>query len=175
MVTITLHCLHCQSDAWTCSQWQTTVSLSSVRTAKPREPHSPRLSASSPRRDSARLPRTQQSAWPHPHIRGFSHHRVHVDQNKGAQLPPFRTTLLAPDPEEPTSTTLELDERMARLCSKKPRRSGCGLPCAARRDKWSPMRLGIGVNRRASGGGRPFHQLIAKGMASPTRSRPTRR
>ena len=29
---------------------------------------------------------------------------------KGAQLPPLRTTLITPDPENPTSTILELDE-----------------------------------------------------------------
>ncbi len=29
---------------------------------------------------------------------------------KGAQLPPLQTTPLAPDPEDPTSTILELDE-----------------------------------------------------------------
>jgi len=33
-----------------------------------------------------------------------------LDQKKVAQLPPFQTTLLAPDPEHPASTTLELDE-----------------------------------------------------------------
>jgi insertion element IS1 protein InsB len=33
-----------------------------------------------------------------------------VDQKKVAQLPPLSTTLLAPDPEDPTATTLELDE-----------------------------------------------------------------
>jgi IS1 family transposase len=33
-----------------------------------------------------------------------------LDQKKVAQLFPLRTTLLAPDPEDPTSTTLELDE-----------------------------------------------------------------
>jgi IS1 family transposase len=33
-----------------------------------------------------------------------------LDQKKVAQLPPLRTTLLAPDPEDPTSTILELDE-----------------------------------------------------------------
>jgi hypothetical protein len=35
---------------------------------------------------------------------------VHLGQNKVAQLPPLRTPLLAPDPEDPTSTTRELDE-----------------------------------------------------------------
>ena len=34
-----------------------------------------------------------------------------------------------------------------RLCSTKPRRSGCGWPCAARRDKWWPLRLGIGAGK----------------------------
>ncbi len=57
-----------------------------------------------------RLFATQQSAWPHPHIRGFSHDRVQLDQKKGAQLPPLGTTLLAPNPDDPASTTLELDE-----------------------------------------------------------------
>lgn len=33
-----------------------------------------------------------------------------IGSKKGAQLPPFDTTLLAPDPEDATSTTLELDE-----------------------------------------------------------------
>jgi insertion element IS1 protein InsB len=33
-----------------------------------------------------------------------------LDQKKVAQLPPLRTTLLTPDPEDPTSAILELDE-----------------------------------------------------------------
>jgi insertion element IS1 protein InsB len=33
-----------------------------------------------------------------------------LDQKKVAQLPALRTTLVAPDPEDPTSTILELDE-----------------------------------------------------------------
>ena len=31
--------------------------------------------------------------------------------------------------------------RPCRVGSKKPTRSGCGLPCVARRDRWSPLRL----------------------------------
>src|ERR1700688_2997675 len=68
------------------------------------------LSRISPRGDSARLPRTQQSAWPHPHVWCLSCHRVQLDQKKVAQLPPLQATLLTPDPNDPTSTTLELDE-----------------------------------------------------------------
>jgi insertion element IS1 protein InsB len=33
-----------------------------------------------------------------------------LDQKKVAQLPPFSTTLVTPDPQDATSTTLELDE-----------------------------------------------------------------
>ena len=33
-----------------------------------------------------------------------------IGSKKGAQLPPLQITLLAPDPEDPASTTLELDE-----------------------------------------------------------------
>ena len=62
--------------------------------------------------------RTQQPAWPHPHLRGFSHDRVQLDQTKVAQLPPLCTTLLAPDPEDPTARTLELDERWSFVLNK---------------------------------------------------------
>ncbi len=40
-------------------------------------------------------------------IAGFAYHRLKLDQKKVAQLPPLWTTLLAPDPEDPTSTILE--------------------------------------------------------------------
>ena len=86
-------------------------------------------------------------AWPEEHLRGFSHNRVHLDQKKGAQLSPLCTTLLAPEPEDPTSTMLELDERMARLCSKKRTPPGCGWPFAERADRWSLLPLGIGAGK----------------------------
>jgi insertion element IS1 protein InsB len=41
-----------------------------------------------------------------------------VDQKKGAQLPPLSTTLLVPDPKDPTATTLELDERWSFVLKK---------------------------------------------------------
>jgi len=114
MVTITLYCPHwetrCSGLQWPYPQRQTAVSLPCVRTAKPREPDSPRLPRSSPRGDFACLSRTQQFARPDSHVWRLSHHRVQVDQKKVAQLPPFSTTLVAPDPEDAASTTLELDE-----------------------------------------------------------------
>ena len=55
-----------------------------------------------------------------------------------------------------------------RLYSKKCMPPGCGLPCVARRDRWSPMSWVIEVKRHASGCGRTFHQSIARGIVSPT-------
>ncbi len=43
-------------------------------------------------------------------IAGLWHDRIQLDQKKGAQFAPLQITLLAPDPEDPASTTLELDE-----------------------------------------------------------------
>jgi insertion element IS1 protein InsB len=43
-------------------------------------------------------------------IAGFAYNGVQLDQKKVAHLPPLWTTLLTPDPEDPTSTILELDE-----------------------------------------------------------------
>ena len=99
-------------------------------------------------------------ARPHTHVWRLSHHRIQLDQKKVTQLPPLSTTLLAPDPEDPTSTILELDERMARLCSKKRTTPGFGSPCAANHVKWSLMQWVIGVKRRASGCGRTFLTAI---------------
>jgi hypothetical protein len=89
---------------------QTAVSLPCVRTAKSREPYSPCLSTSAPPGDSARLSGTPQFARLDPYVGCLSHHRVQLDQKKVAHLPPFSPTLVAPDPEDPTSTTLQLDE-----------------------------------------------------------------
>ena len=101
--------------------------------------------------------------------------RCRVGSKKGAQLPRLCTTLLTPHPEDLTSTTLELDERMGRLCSKKPIRSGYGLPCVARRDRWSRMRWVIGANRRANVCGRAFPSPTARDIASRTSGQHTRR
>ena len=107
--------------------------------------------------------RTQQSARSDTHIWRLSHNGLELDQKKVAQLPPLTTTLLTPDPEDPTSTTLELDERMARLCSKKGTTSGFGLPSVARHDKWSPMQWVIGANRPVCVCGKLSHQLARQG------------
>ena len=82
-----------------------------MRTAKPREPYTPCLSTSSPPGNPACKLKNEAACAASPaQIARLSYHRVHLDQKKVAQLPPLRTTLVAPDPEDPTSTTLELDE-----------------------------------------------------------------
>ncbi len=43
-------------------------------------------------------------------IARLPHNGIKLDQKKGAQLPPCSTTLVTPDPQDATSTTLELDE-----------------------------------------------------------------
>jgi hypothetical protein len=172
MVTLILHCSHCGSDALVrdghAPQRQAEVSLSRLRPSQPRASSSPCLSTSSSRGDSVRLPRTKEPAWPHPHVWDLSRNRVELDRTKVDQLPSLRTTLVAPDPEDPTSTTLELDERMARLGSNKRTTPGCGWPCVARRDRWSPRRL---RERRKKTGQRLWENMpsaYAGGMVSPT-------
>jgi insertion element IS1 protein InsB len=151
MVTITLHCPHCLSDAlvrnghapngkqlYRCRACGRQSRENPTPHAYPEARREEILHASS---------RAQQSAWSHPHFRGLSYHGAQLDQKKGAQLPPLRTTLLVPDPEDPTSPTLELDERMARLCLKKRTTPGFGLPYAVRHDRWSLMPWVIGAGK----------------------------
>src|SRR6266567_2735930 len=143
MVTITLHCPHCGSEALVrdghAPNGKQKFRCHACRRRSRENPTPQCLSRCSPRGDFARLPRTKQPAWPHAHLWCFSRHCVQLDQKKVAQLPSLQTTLLTPDPDNPTSMTLELDERMARLCSKKPTRSGYGSLCVVRRDKWLLM------------------------------------
>src|SRR5256714_6808156 len=106
------------------------------------------LSRSSSPGDAACLSRTRAScAASRARIARLSGHRLQLDHKKGAQLPPLSTTLLASEPEDPTSTMLELDERMARLCSKRRTPPGCGWPFAERADRWSLLPLGIGAGK----------------------------
>jgi IS1 family transposase len=114
VVTITVHCPHCQSDAlvrnghapngkqlYRCRACGQQSRENPTPHAYPEARREEILNASS---------RTQQPPRPHAHLWSLSHHRIQLDQKKVAQLPPLQTTLLAPDPEDPASTTLELDE-----------------------------------------------------------------
>ena len=117
MVTIILHYPHCGSQARVTPrafpQWQTEGSLSCLQPPQPRESDSHCLSRSAPRGDRECLPRTRASCAASPVRSGSLGPPEPGGSKKGAQLPPLRTTLLAPDPQESTSTALELDE----LCS----------------------------------------------------------
>jgi hypothetical protein len=105
MVTITLHCPHCQSEAlvrnghtpngkqlYRCRACGRQSRENPTPHAYPEARCEEILHASS---------RTQHSAWPHPHLWRLAHHRLQLDQKKVAQLPALCTTLLAPDPEDP--------------------------------------------------------------------------
>jgi hypothetical protein len=128
MVIITLHCPHGESDALVHNGHASNGKhLSRCHTCgrQSRENPTPHASPETRREEILHASSSrQQFAWPHPHLWRLPHHRVQLDHKKGAQLPPLCTTLLTPDPEDLTSTTLELDERMARLCSKKRTTSG---------------------------------------------------
>ncbi len=178
MVTITLHCPHCQSEALVHhGHAPNGKQLYRCRACgrQSRKNPTPHVYPQTRREEILHAyARTQHSPGPHSYLWRLAYDRLKLDQKKVAQLPPLCTTLLAPPPEDPTSTILELDERMARLSSKKLTTPGFGWRCAERADKWSPIRLGIGANRHVSGCGRPFQRGIAKGTASRTSGQHTR-
>ena len=89
---------------------QTELSLSPLWAWQPRESEPECVSPSASGGDAACLSRTEQLARPHPPLWGLAGHRVQVAQKTGAQLPPLRTTLVAPAPADPPSTLLELAE-----------------------------------------------------------------
>jgi hypothetical protein len=115
VVTITLHGPHGQSDALVRNGHASNgKQLYRCRACVRQSRENPTPHASPEARREEILPassRTQQPAWPHPHLRGLSSHGAPLDQQKGAPLPPFCTTLRAPASEHPMSPILERDER----------------------------------------------------------------
>ncbi len=169
MVTITLQCLHCGSEALVrdghAQSAHNNIAVMPVGVAAVK-PLSPMPIQKHVARKCCMLIKNAVVCAAS-RVRLASHVRpCPVGSKKVAQLPPLSTTLLAPDPVDPTSTILELDERMARLCSKKPTTPGFGLPCAARDVKWSLMLSGIGAKRRVNGCGRPSQTAIVLVTAS---------
>jgi insertion element IS1 protein InsB len=98
-----------------------------------------------------------------------------LDQKKVAQLPPLDTTLLAPDPEDPTSTTLELDELWSFVLKKVKQVWVWIALCRKTRQVVAYAALVIGASRRVSGCGKPSHQPTVRDIASPTSGQRTRR
>jgi DNA-directed RNA polymerase subunit RPC12/RpoP len=179
MVTRTLHCPHCQSVALVRNGHAPNgKQLYRCRACgrQSRENPTPHVSPPTRREEILRASsRTQQPAWPHPHIRGFSHDCVQLDQKKGAQLPPLGTTLLASDPDDPTSTTLELDELWSFVLKKA--NDSWMRDCPLPKEPASGCLRGWGSEpaKRVSACGKPFQRDIATDIASPTSGRPTRR
>src|SRR2546425_8154151 len=101
MVTITLHCPYCQSDALVRNGHAPNgKQLYRCRTCgrQSRENPTPHAYPEARREEILHASsRTQQFARSHAHLRGFAYRRLKLDQKKVAQLPPLWTTLLAPD------------------------------------------------------------------------------
>ena len=139
MVTMTLHCLHCGSDAlvrnghapngkqlYRCHACGRQSRENPTPNAYPEARREEILHAYQERSSLRGLTRTF----------GVSRPTVStLDQKKGAQLPPLRLPCSPLIQRIPLPRSLELDERMARLSSKKRTTPGFGLPCVARRGK----------------------------------------
>src|SRR5258708_6098701 len=98
MVTITLHCPHCESDALI-RNGHAPNGKQLYRChgcgRQSRENPTPHAYPESRREEILHArPRTKQSTWPHSHVWRLSHHGVKLDQKKGVQLPPLHTTLV---------------------------------------------------------------------------------
>src|ERR1700694_2942032 len=115
MVTITVHCPHCQSDALVRNGHAPNgKQLYRCRACGRQSRENPTLHAYQQARREEILharSRTQQAARSYTYLWRLRHNGMEWDQKKGAQLPPLTSPLLTPDPGDPTSTTLELDER----------------------------------------------------------------
>lgn len=110
MVTITVHCPHCQSDALVRNGYAPMANSSLA--AMPADGKAARISLPTPiRKLAARescMPIKNAAVYAASPARLASRVRpCRLGSKKVAQLPPLWTTLLAPDPEDPTSTTLE--------------------------------------------------------------------
>src|SRR5438876_3307478 len=150
MITITLHCPHCQSDALV------------------RNGHAPNGKQLYRCRACGRQSRENPTPHAYPHAR--RQEIVHASQERSSlrglrsTFGVSRTTVsswikkkelsflpyeLPCSPRIPKIALPRSWNWMSsgRLSSKKRTTAGCGWPCAARRGKWSPLRLGIGAGK----------------------------
>jgi hypothetical protein len=143
MVTITLHCPHCQSDAlvrnghapngkqlYRCRACGRQSRENPTPHAYPHARREEILHASA---------RTQQSAWPHPH--GSRVSRTTVSswiKKKSLSFLPYAPPCSLRTQRIPLPRSWNWTN-CGRLCSKKPTTPGFGLPCAERADRWSLM------------------------------------
>lgn len=113
MVTITLHCPHCRSEALVRDGHAPNGKQKyRCHTCGRRSRENPTPNAYSEARREEILHAYQERSSLRGLTRTFGVSRATVSTwiKKVAQLPSLQTTLLAPDPKDPTSTTLELDE-----------------------------------------------------------------
>jgi hypothetical protein len=133
MVTMTLHCPYCQSDAlvrngraphgkqkYLCRACQ----------RQSREDPTPHAYAEERPRGRSCVPIRSVAAYAglSGRIAGLTHHDSELDQKKAAQLPRLSQTLIPPDPNDPASSILELDELWSNAREKD--EPDLGLDCA---------------------------------------------
>src|SRR5947209_741286 len=164
MVTVTLHCPHCQSDALVRNGHAPNgKQLYLCRSCRRQSRENPTPHAYPQARREEILHAYQERSSLRGLTRTFGVSRTTVStwiKKKELNFLPYV------QPCSPRTQRIPLPRRWnwtncGRLCSKKPRKSGCGLPSVARHDKWLPMRWVIGVKRRVNGCGRPFQTAIA--------------
>ena len=178
MVTITLNCPHCQSDALVRNGHAPNgKQLYRCRSCGRQSRENPTRHAYPQARREEILHAYQERSSLRGLTRMFGVSRIIVStwiKKSSSASPPSARPLSSPIQEMPLPPRWS-SMSCGRLCSKKSTRSGCGLPCVARRVKWLPMRWGIGANRHANVRGKPSHQPIARDIALPTFGRHTRR
>ncbi len=168
MVTITLHCSHCSSEALV------------------RDGHAP--NGKQKYRCHACGRRSRQNPTPNAYPEGRREEILYAYQERSSLRGLTRTFGVSRatvsswikkkernfhpsrQPCSPRTQMIPLPRHWnwtnsGRLYSKKRTTLGFGSPCAGRRVKWWRMRLGSGVKRRVSGCGRRFHKRIARAIA----------
>lgn len=91
-------------------QLQAALFVQGLRQELPRRPSAKRLHRRQASRDTPRLPGKVEPSRTFPDLWGLAQHGDELARKKFQALPELSETLLEPDPEEPETTTLELDE-----------------------------------------------------------------
>ncbi|HZS06257.1 MAG TPA: IS1 family transposase, partial [Blastocatellia bacterium] len=130
MVTKIIKCYHCGSEnivrhGLTKNGKQRYLCRDCKRSS--REDPQPNGYTAEQREEILRAYEERSSLWrPDPHFPRGAQHRQRLAQKKGATLPPLSETLLNPDPDDPESTSLELDELWSFVLRRVNKRSRVG-------------------------------------------------
>ncbi len=170
MITITLHCPHCGSNALVRDGHAPNDKQKyRCHACRRRSRENPTPNAYSHARREEILHAYQERSSLRGLTRTFGISRATVS---GWIKKKERTFLPSKQPCSPRTPQILLPQHWnwtscARLYLKKRTPLGFGSPYAARRVKWWRMRLGNEVKKRVGGCGRRFHGSIARAIASP--------